>query len=480
MTISLPVNLPVNLLDSFNDAVTRCGDKTAIVEANGNKVSFNQLAYKARGFQSYWSSQGLTAGDKVLVAMPVSADLYAALAAVWSLGSVAVLPEPAMGLGGVRHALRTTGCKGLVAAGAYQALKWLLPQLWFKPLYRPLVGLDSPVPHEISLEDIALISFTSGTTDAPKAIARSHAFLHAQKSAVAPLLESDEQENDLVAFPVFTLINLAEGRTTVLPNWRMNRMDRVKPEDLARWIKEQKVTRALLPPSLCESLALSPPLSNLKTVFTGGGPVFPDVVQRMQDIHQGMQVIAVYGSTEAEPIAHLNFSDVSEHDREAMKNGAGLLAGDPVPQVQLRLIDGEIVVAGSHVNEGYLDPSRDRETKIYDGDIVFHRTGDAGTLDNDGRIWLLGRHGQDINGLHPFSVEASARLWPGVGRVALAEINGKPVLAIEGEKENVTQWSVTAKGQFDIDDVRCVNAIPLDKRHRSKVDYPALIRNLQS
>jgi len=476
----LTISLPINLLDSFNDAVARCGDKTAIVEANGNEVSFNELADKARGYQAHWSSQDLTAGDKVLVAMPVSADLYAALAAIWSLGGVAVLPEPAMGLGGVRHALRTTGCKGLVAAGVYQWLKFLLPKLWFKPLYRPVTKKGTPVPHKISPGDVALISFTSGTTGAPKAIARSHAFLHAQKAAVAPLLRSDQPEYDLVAFPVFTLINLAEGRTTVLPNWRMNRMDQVKPEELAQWINKQKVTRALLPPSLCESLALSPPLLNLKTVFTGGGPVFPDVVQRMQDIHKGLQVIAVYGSTEAEPIAHLNFSDVSERDKEAMKDGAGLLAGHPVPQVQLRLIDGEIVVAGPHVNEGYLDPNRDRETKIYDGNIVFHRTGDAGTLDDDGRIWLLGRHGQDINGLHPFSVETAARLWPGVQRVALAEIDGNPVLAIEGASENVTQWSVAAKEQFNFDDVRCISAIPLDKRHRSKVDYPALIRNLQS
>ena len=471
--------MDISLLESFADSVARCGDKPAIIEATGNIVSFNELAARSKGYQAHWSSRGLVKGDKVLIAMPVSADLYAALAALWALGAVAVLPEPAMGLKGVRHALRATQCKGIVASGPYRWLKWLLPQLWFKPLYTPVLGSSAIPKHNISAADTALISFTSGSTGAPKAIARSHAFLHAQKSAVAPLLNSDEEESDLVAFPVFTLINLAEGRTTVLPNWRMSQMDKVTPDKLAQWMNQQKVTRALLPPALCESLAQSPSIPALKTVFTGGGPVFPDVVQNMQSTHRGLDVIAVYGSTEAEPIAHLNFARVSKADKDAMKNGAGLLAGRPVPEVQLRLVDGEITVAGQHVNEGYLDSARDCETKIYDGDTVYHRTGDAGVLDDEGRLWLLGRHGNDINNVHPFSVESAARLWPGVVRAALVEIDGKAVLAIEGAKEKLTSWVAAASEQFDIEDVRHVSAIPLDRRHRSKVDCPALVKQLQ-
>ena len=121
-------------------------------------------------------------------------------------------------------------------------------------------------------------------------------------------------------------------------------------------------------------------------------------------------------------------------DREAMANGAGLLAGQPVDDVHVRIDNSEILVTGAHVNKGYLDPARDAETKLRDGDVVWHRTGDAGRLDDNGRLWLLGRHGADVGGLHPFVVEAAARLWPGVVRTALAEMNGTPVLAIEGDE----------------------------------------------
>jgi acyl-CoA synthetase (AMP-forming)/AMP-acid ligase II len=90
-------------------------------------------------------------------------------------------------------------------------LRLLLPQLWWQPLYTT----SSPeVPGEVMerrplSSDLALISFTSGTTGAPKAIPRSHAFLMAQHRAVAPLLDSTVEERDLVAFPVFVLVNLA-------------------------------------------------------------------------------------------------------------------------------------------------------------------------------------------------------------------------------------------------------------------------------
>jgi long-subunit acyl-CoA synthetase (AMP-forming) len=168
--------------------------------------------------------------------------------------------------------------------------------------------------------DVALISFTSGTSGAPKAIPRSHGFLSAQHRAVAPLLHSPEPERDLVAFPVFVLINIAEGRTSVLPNWRMSRLADLAPATLRNLIADQRITRALLPPSLCEKLAALPAPGTLHTVFTGGGPVFPDTVARLRASGSGPKMTCVYGSTEAEPIAHL---DTGEIDPGGPRSDAG-------------------------------------------------------------------------------------------------------------------------------------------------------------
>src|SRR6185369_11013626 len=106
---------------------------------------------------------------------------------------------------------------------------------------------------------------------------------------------------------------------------------------------------------------------------------------------------------------------------------------------------GEIVVAGGHVLRGYLHGHGDEETKIRVGDAIWHRTGDAGYLDDRGRLWLLGRCSArivDARGtLWPFAVECAARAVEGVERAALAEVDGGRVLAlqIEGDAAKVSE-----------------------------------------
>lgn len=102
----------------------------------------------------------------------------------------------------------------------------------------------------------------------------------------------------------------------------------------------------------------------LHTVFTGGGPVKPALVGRLQGRRPGSRIVSVYGSTEAEPIADLDWAEVGDGDRAAMAGGAGLLAGVPVEGPALRIVEGEIWVAGAHVNAHYLDPAMEAGTKV--------------------------------------------------------------------------------------------------------------------
>ena len=435
-------------------------------------MRFGDLWARGQGFAADLQRRGLAPGDRVLIAMPVGPDLYAALAGLWQAGGVAVFPEPALGLKGLRHAVRTTRPRWLCATGRYRWLK-LLPALWSARLVAPGAA-GTPVPVGIGADDPALLSFTSGSTGAPKCIQRSHGFLAAQQAAVAPLLRSDDDERDLTAFPVFVLVALAEGRTSVLPDWTLSAQDRVTGAALAGRIRASGATRALLPPALVERLAGADWPEGLSTVFTGGGPVFPDVLRR---VAERARVVAVYGSTEAEPIAEIDAAEIAPGDWEAMAAGAGLLVGRPVPQIRLRLVDDEVLVAGPHVNEGYLDPAQDAANKLREGGTVWHRTGDAGRLDPEGRLWLLGRHGSRVRQgegwLYPFQVETAARLWPGVRRAALVDLPDGPALAVEGDAKRRGDWPVPAGLSL-----RLVDRIPMDARHASKVDLDALRRKL--
>src|SRR5205807_7301209 len=99
---------------------------------------------------------------------------------------------------------------------------------------------------------------------------------------------------------------------------------------------------------------------------------------------------------------------------------------------------GEIVVSGEHVLAGYLDREDDAETKFRVDGRVWHRTGDAGRLDGEGRLWLLGRCSAvvtDAKGtLYPFAVECAAQHQPGIRRAALLSRRGERLLAIEADQ----------------------------------------------
>lgn len=471
----------MTILQAFAERVMAHPDRTAIIDGKGRATSYAALEERGKVLATAWAARGIVAGDRVLIAVPVEADLYAALAALWRLGAVAVLPEPALGLAGIRHALNALRPRAWIGQGILAWLPFLVPAL-FRIERLAVGGAAHSLPG--TLQDWpdshpALISFTSGSTGRPKAIVRTHGFLSAQNAAVAPLLASGRAEIDLVGFPVFVLANLGSGVTSVLPNWPLRQPARAKSVAIRDHLTRHGVTRLLLPPALAEKLADAPLPASVDHLFTGGGPVFPDLVDRLRAANPALKIVAVYGSTEAEPIAESVMSDLTQADRVTMAAGHGLLAGPPVAGIQVRIVDDEIQVAGGHVVQGYLDPADDAATKVRDAaGTVWHRTGDGGRFDAEGRLWLRGRLAGRAAGLWPFEIEVAARCWPGVRHAALVPVNGQPVLAIEGDERDKSTWDANARA-LGVGEVAALPKITLDRRHQSKVDYQALAEQLK-
>lgn len=471
----------MNLITDFLETAARQGSRTAIVDGAGKSISFDGLAHRSGALAAAWQRAGVKAGDSVLIAMPVGLDLYAAIAGLWRIGATIVFPEPAMGLAGVRHAVRIAKPCACLTTGIYRLLRLLVPDLWSVPTHLHLTDEEEksdPVA-ELDTDHPALISFTSGSTGLPKGIVRSHGFLAAQNRCVGQLIVPErDRETDLVAFPVFVIANLGQGVSSVLPNWRLSRHDKAAASDIGRHCQNHGVTRALVPPSICETLSHGSGELALNTIFTGGGPVFPDLLERLHAAMPMTSLVAVYGSTEAEPIAHQYVEEIAAEQWRSMKTGRGLLAGRPVPEVDLQIVDGEILVTGDHVNKGYLDGRGDAENKVTIDGRIWHRTGDAGQLDERGNLWLKGRHSAKAGPHYPFELEAAARFWPGVKNAALVPGSDPPLLAVEGTEDQIDVWRERASAIGDIR-IKYLKKIPLDRRHRSKIDYTELRKMLE-
>jgi acyl-CoA synthetase (AMP-forming)/AMP-acid ligase II len=257
-------------------------------------------------------------------------------------------------------------------------------------------------------------------------------------------------------------------------------------------------------------------LSQIRQIYSGGAPVFVDLMDQVVAAMPQASFHAVYGATEAEPITTLDHATISASDRQRMAKGGGLLVGALVASVDVRVIPdrwgkphgpysaqewahlalpstpGEIVVTGPHVLTT-TGPGEDSTlTKIDVGGQIWHRTGDAGYWDAQERLWLLGRCAARIDSvrpdgssesLYPFAVEAAAHTFPAVKHAALVAQQGRRVLALELYAPQDAGWLGTLKETLawaQIDEVRILPRMPVDKRHNAKIDYPALKRLLSS
>ncbi|MFQ3637351.1 MAG: AMP-binding protein, partial [Cyanobacteriota bacterium] len=378
--------------------------------------------------------------------------------------------------------------------------------------------LSPSLPPSFPADTPALLTFTSGSTGQPKAALRTHGFLLAQHRALSHSLHLTPGETDLSTLPIFVLANLASGVTSLLPAVDLRYPGKVNARRLLRDIRRDAPTSTAASPALLDRLtaeceASGQKIPEFRRIFTGGAPVFPGLLQRLAAVAPNAQVTAVYGSTEAEPIAHVAYAEIQPDDLTRMTQGKGLLTGPPVLEIALRIVGdrwgtpipalttaefdaqtlpagavGEIVVSGDHVLPGYLHGQGDAETKFRVDGVPWHRTGDAGYLDERGRLWLLGRCSAKLTDawgtLYPFAVEAAAQAQPGIHRSALVAHRGQRVLLIEwaarfpdAARSPALQSLKAALDWAQIHQFYPCK-IPVDKRHNAKVDYPAITRLL--
>ena len=438
--------------------------------------------------------RGLEPGDRVLILLPMSIELYRSLLAIFHLGATAVLIDPTASLSEKIQQVQPKAFIGIPKAHllrltnpALRGLRHYYSHGFTLLPHRNLRSISGPPSPSATPQFPALITFTTGTTGTPKCMARSHDLLVAQHRALQCHMNLNPTDVDLPTLPVFLLHSLACGATCVIPNANLRYPGAVDAAPVVEQIVREGVTTSSGSPAFFQRLhetlqATQTTLPSIQRLFLGGARVPSSLLRSLMSTFPNATLQVVYGSTEAEPISVLAVQQFT-----CLENGEKsdeVLVGTPVPAVQVQIRNQEICVTGDHVNPAYLNDSEATsihkfQAKDTNGqERIWHRTGDAGYLDEQGQIWLLGRIGHDVAGHWPFPVESQIEELTFVRRAGLVECHGRPILAVELDQPP-PNWLKTIRTLFDIQIVQ-VERIPLDPRHQAKIDRSALRKTIET
>ena len=487
-------------------------------------MTFGGLADASARVAEQLREVGLAPGSAMLLLVPMSPELYAVLVGLFRAGLVPTVLDPSAGRKHIDRCCELNPPAGFIGVPKAHMLRLLSGRIRDIP-HKFCVGAGWPFGRRLQFTDgksidervadlpsehPALMTFTSGSTGLPKAVIRSHGFLLAQHQAIEHSIQLQAGQLDLTTLPVFVLANLGSGVASVIPDCDLRKPGQIEAAPVLAQVERLGITRTAASPAFIECLLQAPTArtagAGFRQVFTGGAPVFPRLLQRVKEIWPACEPTAVYGSTEAEPIADLPFRDIDADDLLAMRSGRGLLAGKPVSEIKLAIIPnqwgqpirlpstdefqsitlspgvtGEIVVNGEHVLRGYLNGQGDAETKFQVDGATWHRTGDAGYLDQSGRLWLMGRCAaritDSIGELYPFAVECIAMQFEWVRLAGCVGVKGKRCLAVECRREPSAAEKEELRKALEAPQVSPVilrGKLPVDARHNAKIDYRRL------
>jgi acyl-CoA synthetase (AMP-forming)/AMP-acid ligase II len=417
--------------------------------------TYRELSDRAEALAVGLREIGVAEGTLCSFMVPPSLDAMVLGIALWRIGAVVVGIEPhSHGLRSVARSLAKVGPEvffGTPRAHAGRlAFGWgrgtvrtnvmvgrvgrpgvpTLRSLERHPVPGPVPGPPAePVRGAISPADPAVIAFTTGSTGAPKPTVLRQRNLAAMMAMVLGHwgYTDGREVVDMTTFPMFWIIGLSAGGTVVVPpmDFTLKGPDDADPAPLVRTIRDCGVRSLFASPALLTNLAEHAEghgitLPTLERIVAGGaevpGPLFDRV---KQVLGPGGEMYSDYGATEALPVTEIAGSDVVGVGGTwtATEKGAGVCVGRPLPGVEVRIVAvaddpiptwtdatelpvgeiGEVVARSPHISEEYhRQPGADEDNKIGDLGGSWHRIGDLGYLDADGRLWLCGRRSHRV------------------------------------------------------------------------------------
>ncbi len=511
-------------------------------------LTFSELEALSNKYAFGLKKMGFEKGDRTLIFVRPSLDFPAITFAIFKLGLIPIFIDPGMGKENLLRAIQLVKPVGIIAVPevhilrllyrkAFQTIKYFVTtgkMRWgaMKSLHQlKTTSLDSANQKiaEVNPEDTAAILFTSGGTGIPKGVVYTHEIFSAQTDILKEIYKLTENDVDIPGFPMFSLFTVAMGINSCIPDMNPSKPAKADPKKLVANIKDHKGTFVAGSPAIWERVAdyclqQKITLPTVKALVMFGAPISVELHEKFKGILVNGTTYTPYGATESLPVSNVSGKYVLENTSQHTNQGKGTCLGKPVSTIKVKIIKitddpivdiksaielstgemGEIIVSGSVVTKEYYKmPEKTNEAKIYDTDTntFWHRMGDIGYLDDQGRLWFGGRmiHRVETNEGFLSSVQCEAIFNPHkqVKRTALIglEKDGKriPAIVVERHDKKLPTGHEKTMMAHELKEMgikyahtRSVNefffhrSFPVDVRHNIKIDRTQLQNEAQS
>jgi acyl-coenzyme A synthetase/AMP-(fatty) acid ligase/pimeloyl-ACP methyl ester carboxylesterase len=483
---------------------------TAVAVGGERSISFVSLAERVAGIAEGLRDAGVVPGDRVALLAPEPPDFIAAAYACWVSGAVTVVVDRGLGLGGLRRALRSAEPRWLLGTrktlGVARLLRWVPAARRLEITALPSHGtkLSTVVERLAPSADMpAAVVYTSGATGPAKGVLYDQRRMAAQFSAVRECYAIGPEDRLVAAFAPFALYGPALGIPVAVPDCDITKPASLRADALADACAAVEATILFAAPAALDGVLASQErlsaggreaLGALRLVLSAGAPVPQRILEAFARLTPEAELHTPYGMTEVLSVADIDLTTLAAADP-----GRGVCVGRPLAGVELRIEllargdgeSGEIVVNAPWQSTGYdgLWATTDRARTVDERGVEWHRTGDVGHLDANGRLWVEGRMAHIVDSADgpvtpvplEIAVESATGLRcavTGVGPrgcqqvVMVVEHQGKAGLAAPDADRSVREALVPQA----VAAVLTVPKLPVDRRHNSKIDRTRLGR----